>query len=398
MANRYKILATNKYPDIGATTGKIVKSDGTIWAASTETYAAPGTSGNVMTSDGTDWTSATPTSGNTTLKITYTGTPQSALVLPITMNSMAVVPVATVGGQATYTAVSGPTIATFIYTEGNATLGNVLLTLSFDDLVGVSGNFSPASLASLTSLSCPTLVSVGGTFNPATMASVTTLDFSSLAYVSGTFNSSSMAALTTYTLTNLTSVGGTFNPSSFASLTTLSCPALVTVGISFAPASMASVTTFNFPALVSVGTTFAPSAMGALTSMSCNALQIVGSNFSVGSMTLLDTLSFAGMVRYGGTISLSSGQSNLTSVVLGTIGTLKSIAGATITISGQKLTSASVNAILALLVSLDGTNGTTTWGAGKTLTINGGTNGAPTGQGITDKATLIARTATVTTN
>ncbi len=115
-------------------------------------------------------------------------------------------------------------------------------------------------------------------------------------------------------------------------------------------------------------------------------------------MASLTTASFAGMVAYGSTITINSGLGNLTSVTLGTIGTLKSIAGATINISGQKLTQANVNAILALLVSLDGTNGTTLWGAGKTLTINGGTNGAPSGQGITDKATLQGRGATITTN
>jgi hypothetical protein len=85
-------------------------------------------------------------------------------------------------------------------------------------------------------------------------------------------------------------------------------------------------------------------------------------------------------------------------MTLGTIGTLKAINGATINVSGQALTSASVNAILHLLVSLDGTNGTTLWGSGKTLTINGGTNAAPSGQGATDKATLQGRGATITTN
>lgn len=38
--------------------GKILKSDGTSYVGSTETYAAPGTSGNVMVSDGTNWTSS----------------------------------------------------------------------------------------------------------------------------------------------------------------------------------------------------------------------------------------------------------------------------------------------------------------------------------------------------
>jgi hypothetical protein len=43
-----------------ATLGKVLKSNGTAFIASTETYAAPGTSGNLLTSDGTNWTSATP--------------------------------------------------------------------------------------------------------------------------------------------------------------------------------------------------------------------------------------------------------------------------------------------------------------------------------------------------
>lgn len=105
------------------------------------------------------------------------------------------------------------------------------------------------------------------------------------------------------------------------------------------------------------------------------------------------------MVNYASTITVPSATcANVASVTLGTVGTLKSILGATITLSGLKLPSANVNAVLALLVSLDGTNGTTLWGSGKTLNISGGTNGAPTGQGITDKATLVARGATVTTN
>jgi hypothetical protein len=104
------------------------------------------------------------------------------------------------------------------------------------------------------------------------------------------------------------------------------------------------------------------------------------------------------MITYKGTIVVSVGFGNIVTVTLGTPGVLKSIAGATINISGQKLDAASVNGILALLVSLDGTNGTTLWGAGKTVNLSGGTSAAPSGQGILDKATLIARTATVTTN
>lgn len=53
--------STPTYPSTSATSGKMLKSDGTNWVASTETYAAPSTSGKVMQSDGTNWTSAAPT-------------------------------------------------------------------------------------------------------------------------------------------------------------------------------------------------------------------------------------------------------------------------------------------------------------------------------------------------
>lgn len=57
-----------------ASSGKILKANGTNFVASTETYAAPSTSGNVMTSDGTNWTSAAPAagSGTPTMKISTT--------------------------------------------------------------------------------------------------------------------------------------------------------------------------------------------------------------------------------------------------------------------------------------------------------------------------------------
>lgn len=49
-----------KIANNAATTGTILKANGTNYVASTETYATPGTSGNVMTSNGTNWTSVTP--------------------------------------------------------------------------------------------------------------------------------------------------------------------------------------------------------------------------------------------------------------------------------------------------------------------------------------------------
>jgi hypothetical protein len=65
------VFSTPTFPNASATSGKIIKSDGTNWVASTETYAAPSTSGNFMQSNGTNWLSAT------TLGIANGGTGQT---------------------------------------------------------------------------------------------------------------------------------------------------------------------------------------------------------------------------------------------------------------------------------------------------------------------------------
>jgi hypothetical protein len=279
-----------------------------------------------------------------------------------------------------------------------------LTTLSFDNLAGLMGavSFSPQTTANLTRLAAPELIYIGGAFQPSTMASLTTMSFANLTYVGSTFGPTTMASLTTLSFPALTFVNSNFQPSTMASLTTMSFPSLKILGASFTASAMASLTTFSFPVLSFVGGNFTPSSMAALTTISLPALQYQGyspfGSFSVASMASLATLSLPAMISYNGTITANTGLGNLASVTLGTVGTLKSIVGATINISGQKLDRASVNGILALLVSLDGTGGTTLWGAGKTVNLSGGTSAAPSGQGIIDKATLVARTATVTTN
>lgn len=65
--------------------------------------------------------------------------------------------------------------------------------------------------------------------------------------------------------------------------------------------------------------------------------------------------------------------------------------GSNIALTGLALTAASVNYMLALCVASAG------FSSG-TVDLSGGTSVAPTGQGLTDKATLIARGVTVTTN
>jgi hypothetical protein len=51
------VTSTPTFPNASATSRKKIVSDGTNWVASTETWAVPGTSGNILQSDGTNWTS-----------------------------------------------------------------------------------------------------------------------------------------------------------------------------------------------------------------------------------------------------------------------------------------------------------------------------------------------------
>jgi len=61
------------------------------------------------------------------------------------------------------------------------------------------------------------------------------------------------------------------------------------------------------------------------------------------------------------------------------------------------LSETTVDALLALFVSLDGTDGTTLW-ENRTISLDGGTNAPPSATGLTHKATLEGRGCTVNVN
>jgi hypothetical protein len=83
------------------------------------------------------------------------------------------------------------------------------------------------------------------------------------------------------------------------------------------------------------------------------------------------------MVEYTSGVTFA-GTNRMSSVVLGTIGTLKKMGGSVLLpmLGSYGLDLTSVNAIIALLASLDGTNGTTVFAG--TVTLTGGTTVAPT--------------------
>lgn len=345
-------------------------------------------------------------------KITYTGTPITPLMFNLVPTPLEA-GIATSPGQLTLFPTSQKFMPSCTYGEGTLLAGgsaalanNSLITLSFDDVV-YGNNFGINSCPNMTSLSWPlmtksTTININNMpalttfsmpsyvetlnnsgFGPNIFQSLTTLSLPVYRYCGGNFNPNTMASLTTWSFPSLEIVAGNFQPGTFASLTSFSCPALTTVGGNFAPTTMGSLTTYSFALLTRIGGNYAPTTMGVLTTCSINSLQYVDGTFSIFTMGSLTTASYSGMVRYGSTITMNSGLGSLANVTLGTIGTLKEVAGATVNLSGQALTQSSVDGILKLLDSLDGTGGTTSFGTGKTVTLSGGTNASPTTTGLT---------------
>jgi hypothetical protein len=106
------------------------------------------------------------------------------------------------------------------------------------------------------------------------------------------------------------------------------------------------------------------------------------------------SISFPNAVYHNSLSAQSS--NNLTTVSLGSIGTIKQVTS--LTFYNSALNSASVTHILDVLISLDGTNGTTLFGTGADLNISGGTNAIPSVSDLAKIAILQARGATITYN
>ena len=405
---------------------------------------APTFAGTNITGTGANFTAGSVTNttagaGKDTLSVTFAGAFQSALILPIEPPSV-VIPAGTAAGTVT----AGPNaggkwITGLAYAESSAAYGPRLTALTFNDLTGASGTvqpnaclaltslsfptlayvgggFSPQTLPVLTTLNTPALVSVGGACSPITMALLTTLSFPALTSVGSNYSPTTMAALTTMTqpvlatvggscspttmallgsLTYpaLTSVGGNCSASTMASLTSLSYPVLATVGGIFGPGTMALLTNLSVPSLTTVGT-LSPGVMGSLTTMSFPALVAVTNSISVSSAAVLSTLSFPSIVTVGTTITCSTLPA-LSTVTINP--SLLAVNGATVTFAGDALNVASTDLILSRFAALDGTAGTTLFGAGKTLTLTGGSNAPPTFTGTSFATTAIVVSGGVAT-
>jgi hypothetical protein len=232
--------------------------------------------------------------------------------------------------------------------------GTIATTVDFPSLEHI-GSSTDISGSTITSIQLPKLTVSGGQLSPNSMSSLTTLSFPKLKCTNG------------------------FNPYSMSSLTTLEAPELEVNGGNLNCSSMASVTTLLFPKLkTNAGVVYAAN-MAGLTTVSLPAIERIGIGLTSGNMIVLDT-----------------NVGNITTLNLGT--NLKQIGngGGNIKITSASLNQTSVDNLLVLLASLDGTNGTTTF-SDRTVTITGSSS-APSAIGLTAKATLVSRGCTVTHN
>jgi hypothetical protein len=164
----------------------------------------------------------------------------------------------------------------------------------------------------------------------------------------------------------------------------------------------------SFPALLGAGSIGLP-VNAALTTLSLPNLGIVNGDFDFHGNTNLATLNISNLNQVAGNFNGNSckysslnlpnlsqvigmftatGMSTLTSINLDSISLNNN---QNVSLNGNALPSAMINYFLHLMVNQGAISGCT-------FNLNGGTNGAPTGQGITDKTTLIGEGNTVTTN
>ncbi len=279
---------------------------------------------------------------------------------------------------------------------------NALTTLLFPELKFVELNIQPSSMAVLISLSFPKLVAIGNTFQPSSMASLTSILLPSLSVIGLNFVLSGFFALTTLAVPNLITIAGAFNLTSVSILTTLNFPSLITIGQNFNIGSMSSLTTLTFPSLTVVGNSFTIAPSSTITTFSFPSLTKICGIFSISSMASLTSASFPAIERIATTVTSGNAiviNSNTGSLVTFTLPTtLKQVgkSGGAIVITSAALNQSSVDNILVRLAALDGTNNTVLF-SNRAVTITG-TSSTPSATGLTAKSTLVSRGCTVTHN
>ena len=243
-------------------------------------------------------------------------------------------------------------------------LNYAVVSYSFPELVEANvDNLDGGGYGSINSWSSPKLRNVRGSFN-LDGNPLTFIDVSSLETVGSGLNLTGDSLLESISYDSLVSVESFFDMAdSCLNLTSVSAPLLETTG-DFFVGSCPLISSLVLPSYVSNGNAIYIFNNDTLASVSLPLLVDSGLYLTVASNPMLTTLNLPSYVPQD---------------------------GATIDLTANALNATSVNAFLARCVAnLAFVSGS--------IDLSGGTNSAPTGQGLTDKATLEGRGVTVTTN
>jgi hypothetical protein len=310
---------------------------------------------------------------------------------------------------------------------------NTVASVSYSDMQVMLGNFNSSSNSNLTSVIAPVLVRVAGQINLSSNTALSTVSMPSLAAVGAQLFLGDSTALATLNLSSLVTVGGDFQAQNKNVLKNFSLPLLQSVashctfygcpqvtGINLNSLkniggggrldfnSDTSLSFVSLPAFTGVDSDLNVSACSALTGLSVPVLKNIGGALNLDSSNLLSSVTLPALTSIGGfSAQTCTGLQYLSATGALTVAldchitnnhamTGLNLPNATYTdgiffnAAGCALTSATVNQILSRFVA----SAVTTC----VIDLSGGTNGAPTGQGATDKAALISSGNTVTTN
>jgi hypothetical protein len=255
-------------------------------------------------------------------------------------------------------------------------------------LVQASGSFQATGLAALTNVSLPKLHSGLANIDISNNPNLTSITLTSLKTVGGGLLLGSDKITGAFSLPSLVSVnGGDLQLQSNTLMTSLSAPLLTTIfGIgSFSGCS--SLTAVNLNSLQSTGDRLDFNSDTSLTSINLPALTSVGADVVCNGCTLLQSVSLTNLTAAGGNFTCNACPA-LTTFSIPVV--VLSNGFQFFTWNGDALLAASVNQVLARGVASAVNTGD--------FELSAGTNAAPTGQGVADKATLIGAGNTVVTN
>lgn len=274
--------------------------------------------------------------------------------------------------------------------------GEISIPVATIPSLSLQGN--PSTVYTATNIEFPTLTQAS-TVQFQQINSIQSVSLPNLVTITGNCRCASLYNITTFNLPKVTSIDGEFEFGNNPLLTNINFPLLQRVGSLRASSSAVAFSGFyqsSFPLLTTAG--FWVSASVPVFEIDINSITTLeGLESQYGNITRINLPNAINIATNGSPIGVNY-NFNLVELNIGTAGTVKFIPnGTTMYFDENIINSASINNLLTMLASLDGTNGTTVCSNGY-LNISGGLNAAPSGAGITAVSTLLGRGWTVQTN